>query len=223
MRTHTLLPVAALVLFSVPAVAQPATALPSPLARGDASGSVGWFHTSTRNPDSNPYGDRFGQSVSGALTGGWYWTDHLKTALDISRTSTAQIHRHETRFIDGLPANSSVRYSVATHTLGVTQLYQAFRNQWVHPYMGAGVQVTWERVTEHHTPAFVYDPGRGSARLVLPERTVGPYTKAVVRPVAVLGLKAYVTPRAFVRGDLRIAFRGGVEEVLVQTGVGVDF
>ena len=36
-------------------------------------------------------------------------------------------------------------------------------------------------------------------------------------------LKAYVTPRAFVRTDMKLVFDKGIDEVLLRLGIGVDF
>ena len=45
----------------------------------------------------------------------------------------------------------------------------------------------------------------------------------LTRPFATFGVKAYVTPRAFVRTDLRLVFDKGIDEALVRFGLGVDF
>jgi hypothetical protein len=42
-------------------------------------------------------------------------------------------------------------------------------------------------------------------------------------PFAATGFKAYFNERGFFRTDLKLQFRGGVEQVAWKVGVGVDF
>jgi len=223
MKTRHLLQAAVLVLWTTPAFAQTAPPAERPLTRADLSGSLGWFNASKADLDSSPYNDWYGRSLHGGVAAGWYWTDHLKSEIDVSGTTNARLYGYPPVVIGGHPGNTAVEYVIGTRKLAVTQLYQGLRNQWVHPYAGLGVEMTWERITEHHGPTFIFDPVVRTTRQVLPERTIGPRTDLVARPVGSLGLKAYVTSRAFIRGDLRIAFRGGIDEVLLRCGFGVDF
>jgi hypothetical protein len=215
MKTRHLLGAAVLLLSSAPAAAQP-VAPPVPLTRADLSASIGWFHARVHDVD------RFGRALHAGGTGGWYWTDQLKTEVEVGATSAARAYGVRSVVITGRPTYTPIEYTITTRKLMVAQLYQALRNQWVHPYAGAALEVTWERITERHGQTIIYDPVRPFPD-VLPERTLGPYIERVVRPVGVAGLKAYVTPRVFLRFDLRVAFRGGVDEVLLRSGLGVDF
>jgi hypothetical protein len=222
MKTCQLSQTAILVLLSTAAFAQ-SDAPARPLARGDVSASIGWFNASARRLDPAPYDDWYGRSLYGGVAAGWYWTDHLKTEIDASATTADTIYGFPPVGVDGLPVNTSVEYSIGTRKVGISQLYQGFRNQWVHPYAGLGVEATWERVVQRHGPTYIYDPVARTSRQVLPGRTLGPDTDVVVRAVGSLGLKAYLTPRSFFRTDLRVAFRGGLDEALVRCGFGVDF
>ena len=53
----------------------------------------------------------------------------------------------------------------------------------------------------------------------------GPDRVTTFRPFFGLGAKAYVSSRAFVRSDLRVAGTTGrgVDEVMVRVGFGIDF
>lgn len=213
---------AALVLLAVPAFAQ-TNPPPSPVSRRDFGATLGWFNANKSELDADPYDDWYGRSLHGGLAAGWYWTDHLKTEVDVGATTTAKLRTYPRRVIDGQQTNTPIEYSFSTRKLAVAQLYQGLRNQWVHPYAAVGVEATWERVSESHGPTFVYDQTTRTSRQVLPARTAGPETDLVVRPFGAVGFKAYLTPRSFFRSDLRLTFRGGIDEVLARFGFGFDF
>lgn len=52
---------------------------------------------------------------------------------------------------------------------------------------------------------------------------LGPTTTLRVRPCLETGFKAYMTPRAYFRGDMRVLVHKGIDEVLLRCGFGVDF
>ena len=69
----------------------------------------------------------------------------------------------------------------------------------------------------------LYDQVSRTTRLVQPARTIGESTELEIRPFAEIGAKLYLSQRGFFRSDLRLTFRGGVDEVLLRFGAGVDF
>ncbi len=97
------------------------------------------------------------------------------------------------------------------------QIYQFGHNAWVHPYVGAGVAVLWETSRlEFDQPPFAI-PGTAVAAV----RTVRrPSTR--VKPVVSAGLKAYISPRAFVRADILLSPWTTSRDVTVRGGIGVD-
>ena len=52
---------------------------------------------------------------------------------------------------------------------------------------------------------------------------MGPDTDFQVRPFGEVGFEVYASPRGFVRGDLRLLARNGLDEVQIRFGFGVDF
>jgi hypothetical protein len=52
---------------------------------------------------------------------------------------------------------------------------------------------------------------------------VGPATTFRPKPMAALGFKAYMTPRAFFRNDLRLVLSDKIDAVIWRFGIGVDF
>ena len=76
--------------------------------------------------------------------------------------------------------------------------------------------------TDVTRPIVVFDrPGPG--RVLAPERVEGPRTEVKVTPFVATGFKAYVTPRAFFRSDIRFGIRSGIDDVLIRAGFGIDF
>lgn len=195
---------------------------PPPVMRADLAGSLGWLSMNKEIP--GPYqGDDRQDSLFGAVSAGWYWTDHLKTEVDFGAGSRASAFRGRPVVIDGSPTYEFVESTFSRRALGVSQQYQFFRNAWFHPHVAAGVDITWERTTDHTQPIVVYDDRSRSGRVVQPERTDGPRTDTTVRPFFATGFKAYMTQRGFFRSDLRLAIRDGVDDVLLRFGFGIDF
>ncbi len=145
---------------------------------------------------------------------GWYWTDHLKTEIEAGVSSAADLRVYTPAFIDGRPSTIYSTYTFSTSRFGIGQQYQFYRNVWFHPFVGAGLDLTWERASR--TDEFI----RWCLSVTKPFPTE---TDLLVRPFATLGFKVYFTPRAFFRTDMRLAFDNGVNEALLRFGLGVDF
>ena len=173
-------------------------------------------------PTPERYADRWHNTLFGGIQAGWYWTDHLKTELDFGAGTEASHYSVDQRPINGQPAIISRESTFSRQTIGVGQHYQFFRNAWFHPHLGAGVNVTRERVTDTIGPAIVYGP-TGPSRVVEPQRIDGPRTEVSVSPFVAAGFKAYLASRAFFRTDIRGSLNRRVDDVLVRVGFGVDF
>jgi hypothetical protein len=214
-RAHTIILVGTLSF----AVSAPSGA--QPIARADVTGLVGWFNANKSELSS--YNDWYNRSAFGGAILGWYWTDHLKTELELSATSPAELYAARTIDIAGRQAYTSSEHRFSTRRFTAGQQYQFFRNAWAHPHVAAGVDLTWETHEQRDDPVFVFESTSPTMRVIEPARTIGPSTALEVRPFAEVGTKLYLSRRAFFRTDLRMTFRGGVDEVLVRCGFGVDF
>lgn len=53
-----------------------------PLVRGDLAGSAGWL-VAGKDLSIGAGGKDWHTSAFGAASAGWYWTDHLKTEMDV--------------------------------------------------------------------------------------------------------------------------------------------
>lgn len=209
---------AGLALHGTPVAAQSAGARP----QGDVTGAAAWL--SARLGSTGPYSnDQWEHSFWVAATAGWYWDDHLKTELDVGTGTEMTGFNSRQLVIENRPVVEARFSTVARRTVGVSQQYQFFRNAWFHPHVAAGVNLTWDERTDNVQPVVLYDQAWRTGRIVRPERIEGPRTELTVRPFLAVGFKAYMTRRVFFRNDLRVAFRGGVDETQVRFGLGVDF
>lgn len=186
-----------------------------PLFRADASGSLGWLNADKSELDASRYSnDWYNRSVYAGAGFAWYWTDHWKTEIEGGVSSTADLRVYTETFIDGRPGSLSSRYRFSTRRLAIGQQYQFYRNVWAHPFVAAGLDLTWER--QGRTDEIYWSlPSRVETH---PTRTT-----LLARPFATAGLKAYFNSQAFFRTDMKFTFDRGVDEVLLRLGVGVDF
>lgn len=196
---------------------------PSPIARWDLTATLGWFNADKGDVTRESYNEWYNSSLYGGIGAGWYWTDNHKTELEVAATSGGDIYTATPVEVGGQRTYTNSRHFFTTRKLALSQHYQAYRNAWFHPHVAAGVDLTWETSREERSPAIVYDSTQRISREVLPARTIGPQVDLMVRPFGAVGFKAYMTRRGFFRSDLRFTFKGGVDEVLLRFGFGVDF
>ena len=210
-------------LVASPALAQGQTAPPAPVSRGDVAGIVGWQNVNKSDLDGQYSNDWYNRSLYGAGIAGWYWNDHHKSEVEAGGSTEARFEIYRPYPVDANPFTSSNSvFTFSTRRLAVSQQYQFFRNAWFHPHVGAGLDVNWETTTETVGPIISYGP-TGPPRQIAPPRVIGPDTRVRVRPFGEVGIKAYVAPRAFLRTDLRVLARRGIDEVQVRFGAGIDF
>jgi len=198
---------------------------PSPLARGDASGFVGWLNVDKSGLADRSNNDWYNRGFYGAGVAGWYWTDHHKTEVEVGASTAVDFWVYRSFAVENsFPAAGGSQFTFSTRRVAIGEQYQFFRNVWFHPHVGAGVDLTWETTTERAEPVILYPtPQPGQPRQLRPAMVTGPDTAFHVRPFGEVGFKAYVSPRSFVRSGLRLVARNGIEEVQVRFGFGVDF
>jgi hypothetical protein len=196
----------------------------APLVRGDAHFVIGWQNLHKEQSTQQPYSNDW---VNGILYGGagagWYWTDHLKTQVDFGGGTKGSQYRYSYITTNAQSTSSSSRLSVQQRSVAVAQHYQFFRNQWVHPHIGAGIDIARETTRETYQPTIVFDNVTHTSTQIAPARTEEAEHRTIARPFAEAGFKGYMTRRAFFTGDTRVMFRKGLDEVLFRVGFGIDF
>jgi hypothetical protein len=210
-------------LSAVPAAAFAQTAPPPTLARRDVVGTVGWQHVNKSDLSGGSGNDWFNRGLYGGGAFGWYWTENHKTEVEAGASARARFHTYDSFPVDNTIAYGSSQYTLSTRRVAINEQYQFFRNAWFHPHVGAGADLNWETTTEKTDALIAYTPPSGAPRVVRPALVEGPDTRLRVRPFGEIGFKAYVTPRAFFRSDLRVLARHGIDEVQLRVGLGFDF
>jgi hypothetical protein len=196
---------------------------PSPIARWDVTGTLGWFNADKSDATRESYNEWYNSSLYGGIGAGWYWTDNHKTEIDFAGTTGGDIYTTTPVVIGNQQTFTTSRFFFSTRRLTLGQQYQAYRNAWFHPHVAAGIDLTWEKSREERSPTILFDSPSRTTRELLPAQTIGPDVELIVRPYAAVGFKAYMSQRAFFRSDLRFTFRDGIDEALWRVGFGVDF
>ncbi|MBI4477337.1 MAG: hypothetical protein HY654_09205 [Acidobacteria bacterium] len=224
---------ATLLLMSLGTVvqAQPRSDLPPPrIARGDLWGSLGWFNadkgqeTGGRASYSN---DWYNRSLWGGAGASYYWTDHWKTEVEVGG-HTEGLVRGQRPLATPVPEVGYLPFIYMEHryldrTVSIGQSYQFLRNAWAHPFVGAGVNLDWERhsfVTPRQT---VYTRPPDNREIVLINGSSGREGRFKPKAFVIGGVKAYFTERGYFRTDLKLAGVNGVEQVVVRFGLGFDW
>lgn len=207
----------ALVLAARPAGAQTISLTPIDPAVWDASVTVGWL-----GGDKSQIAERWNDwydTFATSLDVGRYWTPHLKTEVGATFTTGGTVYSQQQAIVPGLraPVFFTREHRFSLRALNLSASWQAFENAWVHPFVGAGVQVGWEQERADNVP---------SSREVTPHLPPAgtPGTAFDARPFLSGGAKLYVHERGFIRTDLTTVFdRRGASRVSWRIGAGVDF
>jgi hypothetical protein len=197
-------------------------------ARWDVAAETGVFANHPRDQSLiESYEDWYSSPVLG-LTAGRYLTSHVKVEAELQLTTRGR--RYGQRLVDvpGLGVRPfGVEQMTRTNSASTVLVWQFFDNQWVHPFVMAGVSIDFDRVTVYRWPQSYYvgDPRDvGSQSVVAPGGDEDLGTVTTGRGLIGGGAKFYVSPRAFFRADTRIAIASGPSgHVALRFGFGVDF
>ena len=222
----TIRPVAiacAAIFFSHSAIAQTITLAPSDPKVWDTTVTIGWLG-GNKQALAGPWNDWY-DTFATSLDVGRYWTSHLKTEVGATFTTTGDVYSQDQFSVPGQPSPIffSREHRFRLTAVNLSGAYQALENSWVHPYIGGGVQLAWERheVEAPFQTAFGRD-GRGP--FVVPLVPEPRRTTFDPRPFLSGGAKFYLTEHGFVRTDLSAAFDGsGATRVWWRIGGGIDF
>ncbi len=202
----------ALAVFAIPSAAQsqPGGAAPGPagprLPRFDLSGNAGWVNA-REELQATFYDDWYQDAASFGVVAGFYWNEHVKVEVEAGTTGEGRLFAAESDVYQ--------EHTFDGRRIAAGAVYQFGHNAWVHPFVGAGVEV--ERL-QHRIDSTSYS--RTGTLVVRAQESI---VETRVRPTLTAGFKAYLSPRAFVRSDLVVAASSTSTRVLLRVGVGVDF
>lgn len=188
----------------------------TPLVRADLAASAGLFTADRKTIEACCSSSSWSAGLFKGAGAGLYWTDHLKTEAEVAFPGQTQSYNY---FSERIAANqyryTQEKHSYSDRRVSLAQVYQFGRNATFHPFVLGGVDVDRERETVERyvsTPAGRIDEIRSDA------------TTTRARPFAGVGFKAYMSERAFFRGEIRVAGKNGRADQLVwKAGVGIDF
>ena len=192
----------------------------------DVAAFAGVFAGSVPLDRKEPYADDSFHTGQAGVIVARHLTRHLKVEFEASGTGRGSQFVHQLVTVPGLtfpyPVGSEVTTSVRTLVGAVA--WQFFDNEWVHPFLIAGVAADFERRSVHVWEQRYYpgDPRTGPV-LVAAARREGPDTSRVMRGLFGGGAKLYVHERAFIRADGRMSIGAHTPNVAFRIGVGVDF
>jgi hypothetical protein len=199
------------------------SAVPPPdLKKWDATGTTGWHN---RPIDSGLYKMR-GNSLFAGVTLGRYWTENVKTEVEVATGGRADGMYFDASFTT-TPYTPPASLTVSNFQVSAGQLYQFFHNAWFHPFAGAGV--VYER--QHYqasriaqqVPTYSYSNGTTTTQWISVPAWSKDWNQPRLSGFVLAGFKGYVAQHAFFRADFRLAMKGGVQTVNTRLGFGIDF
>lgn len=207
--------------------AQPAPAPPTEARAWDAAGLVGALWARPDTPVIDRYGDYWYDTVHAGLVVGRHLSPHFKIEVEVSTSGEGRQRLQDFITVPNVPTLVPVWFDQVT-TLrqgSATLVWQFLENQWVHPFVQAGVAADVERVRARMEPqtVFIRDPWLPGSRVDVAVASERETTTTTARLVIGGGAKMYVTERAFVRTDARYAGGARGHHVVVRVGAGVDF
>jgi hypothetical protein len=216
MKLPVVVSTVALLLLPPPGAMAQAPIDPPALPRFDLAGSLGSYAASESAPLS--YGSWYGRSLGRSVAAGHYWTEHLKTEIEVGWTGRGELHAEHPDASFEARTYGSALHTFSTTTIAAAQRYQFGHNAMFHPNVAAGTSIEWVHHAGELGPLYSTNGG-----VLQPRQAIPPTTERRYNAFVSAGFKAYVTQRVFVRTDLRVGFRRELTHILVNTGLGMDF
>ena len=196
--------------------------------RWDVGVTAGFFQANPKQTEG-PYGDDWYPQGRYAVTVGRFWTEHLKTEMELAITGEGTRYTQRYATIPGVPPYYPI--SVQEH-FQLTQLsgrgvWQFFENSWVHPYLFGGVSLEAERQRAWVPEQFFYgsgDPRTPSNRIPLtPAVSAGPDTVYRIGAIGGAGSKFYMSPASYFNASVLMSQAKTSRNVSFVAGFGWDF
>ena len=185
-----------------------------PWSHGDVTASTGFF-SANHVVSGESHGRDWSASLFKGLGAGFYWSEHLKTEIEAGWPGTTEAYGYfSNRLPDGTTSYTYEEHTFRAFNVSAGLIYQFGRNSFVHPFVGTGIQATRERDETERTTQMSRGPVGTDLVDTIAVRT---------RPFVTTGFKAYISDRAFFRGDVKLDFGSRVEQVVWRAGFGVDF
>jgi hypothetical protein len=193
--------------------------------RWDGTGIAGFLAGHRVNGDGHSRQEDWFQAFQAGGVLGRYLSPHLKIEFEATATTTGTQYRSTEIAVPGsqYPYWITAEQRTSLRSLGAVVAWQFRDNEWVHPFVEAGVSADVDR-THLHTPEqfFPGDPRGGQPPRIAvasDERSTTARASALVGG----GAKVYFSERGFVRTDARVSVARDRHNVMFRGGVGFDF
>jgi hypothetical protein len=218
-RTGLVYPLAVLsVIWAAPVAAQ---------GQWDAAGTVGVFAAHTQRDERFRYQDDWFHAVQGGFIVGRYLSRSLKIEVDGSVTGRGRQYVDRLVTVPGYPYPYPVvsESETSVRSVGAALTWQFRDNEWVHPFVRAGVSADFERHVLATWDQLFYpsDASFGPPSRLASQGVEGPTTTTTARAMLGGGAKLYVSPRMFVRTEGMVSLGRARQHVTLRAGFGVDF
>jgi hypothetical protein len=189
----------------------------------DIGGSYGFLFASNR--EETPFNGH-DSGLVWTLDAGRYVTTHLKADIALMLIRPYRDYDFDLRDsrVTGLPATYALVVSTQT-TVRPTSLsgaatYQFRDNEFMHPYVSAGVRMVWQAEHIVRSPQTVTVNRLTYVVAAVDERNIS----LTARPFVTGGFKSYFNERTFMRSELLWAIGPrGFSHATLRIGAGVDF
>ena len=161
-----------------------------------------------------------------ALVAGRHLTRHLKIEIDALATGTGRQYVQRLVTVNGRAVPVSAEAETSFRALSASATWQFFDNEWVHPFVTAGVSGDAERRSVRVWDQYIYtgDSRVPGNQVQIAEALVeGTDHTVYVRPLIGGGVKLYFTERVFVRAEGRASLGVARQRLSLRGGLGVDF
>lgn len=190
----------------------------------EVTGTAGLFTSHVDASDAGGYTDDWDNTVQGAVVFGRYLSRRLKLELEASTTSRGVQYQTTPVSIPELPYPSLIFSEVRTsvRSLSGVVAWQFGDNEWVHPFVLAGVSADWDDAIVH-VPQQSYRSDPRVPSIPIADGRTESRTTQHARGIFGGGAKVYFTERAFVRTDGRLTLSAERQSLAFRAGVGIDF
>ena len=194
-------------------------------SRWDVTAASGFFAGRRPNDDGRGYQQDWFQAVQGGLVLGRYVSPHLKLELEATATTSGTQYRSSEVVAPGSanPYWISWEQRTSVRSVGAVAAWQFRDNEWVHPFVEAGVSADVDRTVARRPEFFYRDPRIDGPPIRVVEAREEERTTTQASAVVGGGAKLYFRERAFVRTDVRLTFGRERQNVVFRGGVGFDF
>lgn len=193
--------------------------------RWDGAGMAGFLAGRRADGDARGHHEDWFHAFQGGAVFGRYLSPHLKVEIEASATTRGTQFRSTQIDIPGSPypywITSEQRTSV--RSLGAVVAWQFGDNEWVHPFLEAGVSADVDSTHIHTPEQFFHGDPRGGQPPRIAEARDERSTTTRASAVVGGGAKVYFSERGFVRTDARVTVASDRQNLMFRGGVGFDF